>query len=468
MPLPTRLAPTSLPGLLGREHAQDLGNLLVVAPAGIASSVAEGQALRAARQATRVIYALADAASAAARFAALAPQAEGIRLVLAGIADEAEDLALCRGAFDLLVITVERLGDLLARGPHLADAVGLVVVDGLEVVAGAAGVLHDRALTLLRLASLPPRICGVVHDPADAVRIGRWLGARVDGDGTQIGLDLDASAPAPTAPPLAPIVLHLPCAGLLRGDGELRRRVLTSFAGHATYESLGARARDGFAAALDAAVERCKEAAAIRQGADLGLTATDTGRLAARLGVDLADLADLARWVSTLGRLVPSTPEIAVAIGRALTGVHAPADADARATILAAARHQGAEGRPLLRALAEDLWSLGAAIAAALARAARLLAALDGTEDASEGDTLRPAAARPLLAAAALARDAGHPAAQVAALALAARRLDRRLPPLGAPALRVAPPPPPPAPPRRRPARRAPAARPVQAALFEL
>jgi hypothetical protein len=248
----------------------------------MAAAVAAEATLRAARQATRVIYAVAAEERVGAAAAVLTLRSGGLRLRVAGeVIDEAERLSLARADFDVLVCSVRGLGALLSAAPRLADAVGLVVIEEVDRALDEDGAPWDLALTLLRLAELPPRICGTARGELGAAAMGslrRWLGVRGASGRVEVQLELAAPAAA-TPPPLGPIVLALLRSRPISDEGELRRRVLTSLAGFATYEALGAGAKARFTAVLAGVFGDLVAAGSLRRARDGGYVLGSPSRL---------------------------------------------------------------------------------------------------------------------------------------------------------------------------------------------
>ncbi|MCB9568716.1 MAG: hypothetical protein H6710_16125 [Myxococcales bacterium] len=450
-PLASRLS--ELTPLWAQDHALDHRNLVIADEAGPRLATADAMAIEGGRTASRVVIAVADAAAVEARLDALRARGLGaLRLVGASEGSHADDRAIVRGTFDLLVISIQRLGDLLTRAPALAEGLGLVIVDGAEALLDPArSPALDRALTLLRISALPPRIVALCAADADDQAIARWLDASVRRGAAQLDL---SGASAETLPELdlAPILLAMTVAGRIGHVGELRRLLLTSFAGHAAYRRLAAAGdpREGFSQLLDAALDRCLGAGVVAHLEGRGLVATEAGRIALALGLDVATIASLDRWVRSLATAAPSRHELALELARTTVGAQAPAPQggaiDYRAAALASARALGVGGRPVFRWLSEEIWSFGQATDRLLRQAAvvdgllseQRLGDLADHHGASPA-TLRAIAsafARPLLAVVALLRQRGRPAAEADALLQAARRLD---PTIAALALQPAP-----------------------------
>ncbi len=425
--------------LWARESALDHRNLMIADEPGRRLAAADALALASAKTAVRVAIAVADPAAVDARLAALrSSELGGLRLLSASEAVQGDDRAIVRGSFDIVVISVQRLGDLLTRAPQLAESLGMVVVDGIDaLVDPARSARWDRVLTLLRASSLPPRLVALGPADASCAGLARWLDAAIEGE-AQLGL----VAAAETLPelPLEPIVLQMTATGRIGHAGELRRMVLTSFAGHACYQRLSAagEAREGFSEALDAALERCMEAGVLAYRSGHGLVATEAGRASLDLGLDLQTMASLERWVGSLSASVPSLLELCVELARTPAGAQAPlppADMqECRAAIVGQARALHVAHRPVFRWLSEELWSCSADTELALRRAMILHGILDGEGPATLARTyggspaqmveLAAAFARPLLAVVALYRQSGRPAVEAEALLRAARGLD--------------------------------------------
>ncbi|MCA9662334.1 MAG: hypothetical protein KC486_28600 [Myxococcales bacterium] len=438
-PIAAELA--ELTPLWARESALDHRNLLIADAPERRLAAADALAVETARTAARVAIAVPDADAVDARLEALRARDLGeLRLVGASQRVHADDRAVVRGSFDLLVISIQRLGDLLTRAPQLAESLGLVIVDGVEaLVDPTLSCRWDRPLTLLRASALPPRIVALAAADAPEATIARWLDAAIERAAEQLDLTV-ASVDAIPELPLEPVLVQMTVTGRVGHAGELRRMLLMSFAGHACYRRLSAAgdAREGFSLALDAAIERCMDAGVITYRTGHGLVATEAGRLAVSLGLDVATIEALDRWVRSLGAAPPSLLELSLELARTPAGQKAPLPAggsqDYRAQALDSARALGVAGRPVFRWLAEELWSFGPTTEVALRQAALLHGLLhEQRRDDLQGHhrtspaLLRGLAAtfaRPLLAVVALCRQHGRPAAEADALFRAARRLD--------------------------------------------
>ena len=425
--------------LWARESALDHRNLMIAEESGRRLAAADALAVESARTAVRVAIAVADPAAVEARLAALRGAELGsLRLLSASEAVQSDDRAIVCGSFDIVVISIQRLGDLLTRAPQLAESLGMVIIHEIDALLDPArSCSWDRVLTLLRSSALPPRLIALGPADASPPALARWLDAAVEGE-EQLGL-MDSAQALPELP-LEPLVLQMTATGRIGHAGELRRMVLTSFAGHACYQRLSAEgeARDGFSKALDRALERCMDAGVIAYRTGHGLVATEAGRTSLDLGLDLQTMASLERWVRSLNTSVPSLLELCVELARTQAGALAPNPPsempECRAAIVGQARALHVASRPVFRRLSEELWSCSPEAELALRRAMILHGILDGESPAtlarSYGGTpaqmveIAAAFARPLLAVVALYRQLGRPAVEAEALLRAARSLD--------------------------------------------
>ena len=449
MPVATRPIATEIADLTplwaplwARESALDHRNLLIADEPERRLAAADALAIETAKTAIRVAIAVADPAAVNTRLAALRAQDLGdLRLLCASEALPGNDRAIIRGSFDLVVISIQRLGDLLTRSPQLAESLGMVVIDDVHTLLDPLlSSRMDRVLTLLRASALPPRL--IALSPAghrENPTLAGWLDATIEGETLEIEPDLHTD-PDDLLPTLAlePIALQMIATERIGHAGELRRMMLTSFAGHACYEHLRATgdAREGFSVALDAALGRCLHAGVIAYRTGHGLVATKLGQLCLNLGLDLDTITKLKAWVGSLGTAAPSLLELSIVLARTRAAALAPAPKASectgtpRAWALDSARSLGVHGRPMFRWLSEELWSCAADTDLALRRAQLLLEALEGPEDPSRDPRLAKIAtafARPLLAIVALYRQSKRSATQIEALLRAARRLDPSL-----------------------------------------
>ncbi len=423
-----------------RESALDHRNLLITDTPERRLVAADALAIETAKTAIRVAIAVADPAAVNNRLAALRSQDLGeLRLLCASEATQSDDRAIVRGSFDLVVISIQRLGDLLTRSPQLAESLGMVVIDGVDTLLDPLQSNRmDRVLTLLRASALPPRLIALsTADFAANRTIAGWLDATLEGETLQLDLSNNTDDLLPELA-LESIALQMIATERIGHAGELRRMLLTSFAGHACYQRLRAKgdAREGFSLALDTALERCLNAGVISYRTGHGLVATALGLVCLSLGLDLETIIDLKAWVASLGTAAPSLLELSIVLARTRAAALAPAPrtkisaSDARAWALDSARDLGVRARPVFRWLSEELWSCAADTDLALRRAMLLLSALEGPRDPNTDPQLGKLAtafARPLLAIVALYRQSGRTPAETDALLAAARRLDPSL-----------------------------------------
>lgn len=157
------------------------GSLLLFAPTGAGKTlVGEMAALRAFTQGHRALYLVPTKALAEEKYVGLrqAYSDLGLRLGISTRDRRSDDPAILRGDFDLAVTVPEKAHYLLNLSPALAEAVGCVVVDELQMVGEPErGAALEMTLAHLLAAAPGVQIVGlsaVVEDPG---RLADWLRA---------------------------------------------------------------------------------------------------------------------------------------------------------------------------------------------------------------------------------------------------------------------------------------------------
>jgi helicase len=188
-----QVGPTLLPvqeravkeyGLFSRQ------NLIVFSPTSSGKTfVGEMAAVKAARANTKVFYLVPQKALAAEKFEELHRRYEGagIKVVVSSRDRREYDDEIERYDFHIAVVVVEKLQALLVGKPQLLEAVGLVVVDELQMITDKErGPTLELLLTKLRICKSKPRIIGLSAVLGRAQALADWLGA---------GLLMDARRP---------------------------------------------------------------------------------------------------------------------------------------------------------------------------------------------------------------------------------------------------------------------------------
>jgi helicase len=158
-------------------------NLIVFSPTSSGKTfVGEMAAVKAARSNTKVIYLVPQKALAAEKYEELhrryAPA--GIKVVVSSRDRREHDDEIERFDFHIAVVVFEKLQALLIGKPQLMDAVGLVVVDELQMITDKdRGPTLELLLTKLRIAASKPRIIGLSAVLGRAQSLADWLGARL-------------------------------------------------------------------------------------------------------------------------------------------------------------------------------------------------------------------------------------------------------------------------------------------------
>jgi helicase len=158
-------------------------NLIVFSPTSSGKTfVGEMAAVRAARSNMKVIYLVPQKALAAEKYEELHRRYEpaGIKVVVSSRDRRAHDAEIERFDFHIAVVVFEKLQALLIGKPQLMEAVGLVVVDELQMITDKdRGPTLELLLTKLRVATSKPRIIGLSAVLGRAQALADWLGARL-------------------------------------------------------------------------------------------------------------------------------------------------------------------------------------------------------------------------------------------------------------------------------------------------
>jgi helicase len=164
-------------GLFGRE------NLIVFSPTSSGKTfVGEMAAVKAARENTKVFYlvplkALAEekAREFRDRYAKV-----GIKVVVSSRDHREHDEEIERREFQIAVVVFEKMQALLVSKPQLVEAVGLVVVDEMQLITDETrGPALELLLTKLRIARSQPRIVGLSAVLGRAQVLADWLRAKL-------------------------------------------------------------------------------------------------------------------------------------------------------------------------------------------------------------------------------------------------------------------------------------------------
>lgn len=157
-------------------------NLIVFAPTSSGkTAIGEMAAVKAAREGRRVFYLVPLKALADEKYAEFRSRYEPLGLeVVVSSRDHSEfDHRILEGRYRLAVCTFEKLWSLLVARPVLADSIGLVVVDELQMISDPErGGTLELLLTQLRLARTAPQIVGLSAVLEQADGLARWLGAQ--------------------------------------------------------------------------------------------------------------------------------------------------------------------------------------------------------------------------------------------------------------------------------------------------
>lgn len=158
-------------------------NLIVFSPTSSGKTfVGEMAAVKAARGNTKVIYLVPQKALAAEKFEELHRRYEpaGIKVVVSSRDRREHDGDIERFDFHIAIVVFEKLQALLIGKPQLMEAVGLVVVDELQMITDKdRGPTLELLLTKLRISASKPRIIGLSAVLGRAQSLADWLGARL-------------------------------------------------------------------------------------------------------------------------------------------------------------------------------------------------------------------------------------------------------------------------------------------------
>ncbi len=164
-------------------------NLIVFSPTSSGKTfVGEMAAVKAARENTKVFYLVPQKALAAEKYRELSERYGkiGIKVVVSSRDHREHDEHIERRDFHIAVVVVEKLQALLLSRPELLDAIGLVVVDELQLITDEKrGPTLELLLTKLQAASSPPRIVGLSAVLGRADQLAEWLGAKLLVDTTR-------------------------------------------------------------------------------------------------------------------------------------------------------------------------------------------------------------------------------------------------------------------------------------------
>jgi helicase len=159
------------------------GNLIVFSPTSSGKTfVGEMAAVKAARENTKVFYLVPQKALADEKFQEFRQRyaKAGIKVVVSSRDHREYDEDIERRDFQIAVVVFEKMQALLVSRPQLMEAVGLVVVDELQLITdGTRGPTLELLLTKLRIAGSKPRILGLSAVLGRSQVLAEWLGARL-------------------------------------------------------------------------------------------------------------------------------------------------------------------------------------------------------------------------------------------------------------------------------------------------
>lgn len=159
------------------------GNLIVFSPTSSGKTfIGEMAAVKAARENTKVFYLVPQKALAEEKFQEFRQRYSkaGIKVVVSSRDHREFDEEIERRDFHIAVVVFEKMQALLVSRPQLMEAVGLVVVDELQLITDPGrGPTLELLLTKLRLAGSRPRILGLSAVLGRAQVLADWLGARL-------------------------------------------------------------------------------------------------------------------------------------------------------------------------------------------------------------------------------------------------------------------------------------------------
>lgn len=159
------------------------GNLIVFSPTSSGKTfIGEMAAVKAARENTKVFYLVPQKALAEEKFQEFRQRygKDGIKVVVSSRDHREYDQEIERRDFQIAVVVFEKMQALLVSKPQLMEAVGLVVVDELQLITDETrGPTLELLLTKLRIAGSRPRILGLSAVLGRAQALAEWLGARL-------------------------------------------------------------------------------------------------------------------------------------------------------------------------------------------------------------------------------------------------------------------------------------------------
>lgn len=157
-------------------------NLIVFAPTSSGkTAIGEMAAVKAAREGRRVFYLVPLKALAEEKYVEFRGRYDplGLEVVVSSRDHSEHDDRILEGRYRLAVCTFEKLWSLLVAKPVLADSIGLVVVDELQMISDPErGATLELLLTQLRLAKSKPQIVGLSAVLEQADGLAQWLGAQ--------------------------------------------------------------------------------------------------------------------------------------------------------------------------------------------------------------------------------------------------------------------------------------------------
>lgn len=159
------------------------GNLIVFSPTSSGKTfIGEMAAVKAARENTKVFYLVPQKALAEEKFQEFRQRygKAGIKVVVSSRDHREYDEDIERRDFQIAVVVFEKMQALLVSRPQLMEAVGLVVVDELQLITDQTrGPSLELLLTKLRIAGSRPRILGLSAVLGRSQVLADWLGARL-------------------------------------------------------------------------------------------------------------------------------------------------------------------------------------------------------------------------------------------------------------------------------------------------
>lgn len=159
------------------------GNLIVFSPTSSGKTfIGEMAAVKAARENTKVLYLVPQKALAEEKFEEFRRRygGAGITVVVSSRDHREFDEEIERREFQIAVVVFEKAQALLVARPQLMEAVGLVVVDELQLITDETrGPSLELLLTKLRIARSRPRVLGLSAVLGRAQSLADWLGARL-------------------------------------------------------------------------------------------------------------------------------------------------------------------------------------------------------------------------------------------------------------------------------------------------